>query len=66
MYNNPRAVRRLLTELMDFDEVSRHLIEKITAAAACYWSAPNGSPPAPGLTGASTSRIRHVTYGDAA
>ncbi|WP_018503630.1 rifampin monooxygenase [Parafrankia discariae] len=27
----PRAVRRLLTELMDFDEVNRRLIEKITA-----------------------------------
>jgi 2-polyprenyl-6-methoxyphenol hydroxylase-like FAD-dependent oxidoreductase len=27
----PQAVRRLLTELMDFDEVNRYLIEKITA-----------------------------------
>ncbi|NUO97115.1 MAG: rifampin monooxygenase [Nonomuraea sp.] len=32
----PRAVRRLLTELMDFDEVNRHLIEKITAIAVRY------------------------------
>ncbi|MEV4538921.1 rifampin monooxygenase [Asanoa sp. NPDC049518] len=32
----PRAVRRLLTELMDFDEVNRHLIEKITAIAIRY------------------------------
>src|SRR4051794_24710001 len=32
----PRAVRRLLTELMDFDEVNRHLIEKITAIGIRY------------------------------
>jgi 2-polyprenyl-6-methoxyphenol hydroxylase-like FAD-dependent oxidoreductase len=32
----PRAVRRLLTELMDFEEVNRHLIEKITAIAVRY------------------------------
>ncbi|WP_148261113.1 rifampin monooxygenase [Conexibacter woesei] len=32
----PRAVRRLLTELMDFDEVNRHLIEKITAVGIRY------------------------------
>ncbi|WP_326660579.1 rifampin monooxygenase [Streptomyces canus] len=32
----PQAVRRLLTELMDFDEVNRHLIEKITAIAIRY------------------------------
>ncbi|MES4902971.1 MULTISPECIES: rifampin monooxygenase [unclassified Streptomyces] len=32
----PRAVRRLLTELMDFDEVNRYLIEKITAIAIRY------------------------------
>ncbi|MFD4635901.1 FAD-dependent oxidoreductase [Lentzea sp. NPDC058436] len=32
----PRAVRRLLTELMDFDEVNRHLIEKITATGVRY------------------------------
>ncbi|UGQ15678.1 FAD-dependent monooxygenase [Yinghuangia sp. ASG 101] len=31
-----RALRRLLTELMDFDEVNRHLIEKITAIAVRY------------------------------
>ncbi|MEV0626634.1 rifampin monooxygenase [Nonomuraea wenchangensis] len=31
-----RAVRRLLTELMDFDEVNRHLTEKITAIAIRY------------------------------
>jgi hypothetical protein len=29
-------VRRLLTELMDFDEVNRHLIEKITAIGIRY------------------------------
>ncbi|MFF4986369.1 rifampin monooxygenase [Streptosporangium saharense] len=32
----PRAVRRLLTELMDFDEVNRHLIEKIAAIGIRY------------------------------
>ncbi|MEU8634975.1 rifampin monooxygenase [Amycolatopsis sp. NPDC048633] len=32
----PRAVRRLLTELMDFDEVNRHLLEKITATGIRY------------------------------
>jgi 2-polyprenyl-6-methoxyphenol hydroxylase-like FAD-dependent oxidoreductase len=32
----PRAVRRLLTELMDLDEVSRHLIEKVTAIGVRY------------------------------
>ncbi|MEU1688270.1 rifampin monooxygenase [Micromonospora sp. NPDC005707] len=32
----PRAVRRLLTELMDFDEVNRYLLEKITAIGIRY------------------------------
>src|SRR3954464_12606952 len=32
----PRAVRRLLTELMDFDEVNRYLLEKITAVGIRY------------------------------
>ncbi|GAA1690748.1 FAD-dependent monooxygenase [Nonomuraea maheshkhaliensis] len=32
----PRAVRRLLAELMDFDEVNRHLIEKIAAIGVRY------------------------------
>ncbi|MFH0517218.1 rifampin monooxygenase [Streptomyces sp. M41] len=32
----PRAVRRLVSELMDFDEVNRHLIEKITAIGVHY------------------------------
>jgi rifampicin monooxygenase len=32
----PQAVRRLLTELMTFEEVSRHLAEKITATAIRY------------------------------
>ncbi|GIF63958.1 FAD-dependent oxidoreductase [Asanoa ishikariensis] len=32
----PQAVRRLLTELMDFNEVNRHLIEKITAIGIRY------------------------------
>ncbi|MFF3444217.1 rifampin monooxygenase [Streptosporangium sp. NPDC002721] len=32
----PQAVRRLLTELMDFEEVNRHLIEKITAVGVRY------------------------------
>ncbi|MER7726314.1 rifampin monooxygenase [Streptomyces sp. NPDC096323] len=32
----PQALRRLLTELMDFDEVNRHLIEKIAATGIRY------------------------------
>jgi rifampicin monooxygenase len=32
----PQAVRRLFTELMDFDEVNRYLIEKITAIGIRY------------------------------
>jgi 2-polyprenyl-6-methoxyphenol hydroxylase-like FAD-dependent oxidoreductase len=32
----PQAVRRLLTELMDFDEVTRHLIEKTAAIGVRY------------------------------
>ncbi|MFD4292255.1 rifampin monooxygenase [Rhodococcus sp. NPDC058532] len=32
----PQAVRRLLTELMAFDDVNRHLIEKITAISVRY------------------------------
>uniref|UniRef100_A0A7L6B5W0 Rifampin monooxygenase n=1 Tax=Micromonospora robiginosa TaxID=2749844 RepID=A0A7L6B5W0_9ACTN len=32
----PQAVRRLLAELMDFEEVNRHLIEKITAISVRY------------------------------
>ncbi|GAA5063930.1 2-polyprenyl-6-methoxyphenol hydroxylase-like FAD-dependent oxidoreductase [Thermocatellispora tengchongensis] len=32
----PRAVRRLLSELMDFEQVHRHLIEKITAIGVRY------------------------------
>ncbi|WP_067885440.1 rifampin monooxygenase [Nocardia vaccinii] len=32
----PRAVRKLLTELMEFDEVNRYLIEKITATGIRY------------------------------
>ncbi|MFD0819006.1 rifampin monooxygenase [Micromonospora zhanjiangensis] len=32
----PAAVRRLLTELMDFEEVNRYLIEKITAIGVRY------------------------------
>ncbi|WP_344921800.1 rifampin monooxygenase [Streptosporangium oxazolinicum] len=32
----PRAVRRLVSELMDFEEVNRHLIEKITAIGVRY------------------------------
>jgi 2-polyprenyl-6-methoxyphenol hydroxylase-like FAD-dependent oxidoreductase len=32
----PRAVRRLLTALMDFDEVNRYLLEKITAIGIRY------------------------------
>ncbi|MFE9924459.1 rifampin monooxygenase [Streptomyces sp. NPDC005774] len=32
----PQAVRRLLSELMDFEDVNRHLIEKITAIGIRY------------------------------
>ena len=32
----PRAVRRLVAELMDFEEVRRHLLEKITAIGVRY------------------------------
>ncbi|MGH4015912.1 MAG: rifampin monooxygenase [Pseudonocardiaceae bacterium] len=32
----PRAVRRLVSELMDFEDVHRHLIEKITAIGVRY------------------------------
>ncbi|PZG41894.1 monooxygenase [Spongiactinospora gelatinilytica] len=32
----PQAVRRLLTELMDIEEVNRHLMEKITAIGIRY------------------------------
>jgi 2-polyprenyl-6-methoxyphenol hydroxylase-like FAD-dependent oxidoreductase len=32
----PRSVRRLLSELMDFEEVNRYLIEKITAIGIRY------------------------------
>jgi 2-polyprenyl-6-methoxyphenol hydroxylase-like FAD-dependent oxidoreductase len=32
----PQAVRKLLAELMDFDDVNRHLIEKITALNVRY------------------------------
>lgn len=32
----PRAVRRLLAELMEFEEVNHHLIEKITGIAVRY------------------------------
>ena len=32
----PQSVRRLLSELMDFEEVNRHLIEKIIAIAVRY------------------------------
>ena len=33
---NCRAMRRLLSELMDFEDVNRHLIEKITAIGVRY------------------------------
>ncbi|MCV7207955.1 rifampin monooxygenase [Mycolicibacterium canariasense] len=32
----PQAVRRLISELMDFDEVNRYLVEKITAIGVRY------------------------------
>lgn len=50
----PRAVRRLLTELMDFNEVNRHLIEKITAIGVRY---DFGEGPEPDLLG---RRLRDI------
>jgi 2-polyprenyl-6-methoxyphenol hydroxylase-like FAD-dependent oxidoreductase len=50
----PQAVRRLLTELMDFDEVNRHLIEKITAIGIRY---DFGAGPHPDLLG---RRLRDI------
>ncbi len=32
----PQAVRRLVSELMDFEDVNRYLIEKITAIGVRY------------------------------
>ncbi len=32
----PRSVRRLLSELMNFEDVNRYLIEKITAIGVRY------------------------------
>ena len=32
----PQAVRRLLTELMEFEEVNRYLVEKVTAIGVRY------------------------------
>lgn len=40
----PQAVRRLLSELMDFEEVNRHLIEKITAIGIRYDFGGDGHP----------------------
>jgi 2-polyprenyl-6-methoxyphenol hydroxylase-like FAD-dependent oxidoreductase len=49
----PRAVRRLLTALMDFDDVNRYLIEKITAIDVRY-----DFGPGPDLLG---RRLRDIT-----
>ena len=51
----PRALRGLLAELMEFEEVNRHLIEKITAIAVRY-DLGGGHP----LTG---RRLRDVRLG---
>ncbi|WP_328316529.1 rifampin monooxygenase [Streptomyces sp. NBC_00388] len=40
----PRAVRRLLSELMEFDEVNRYLIEKSTAIGIRYDVGADGHP----------------------
>ncbi|MEU4564522.1 rifampin monooxygenase [Actinoplanes sp. NPDC023936] len=40
----PQAVRRLLAELMDFDEVTRFLIERITAIGVRYDMGPGPFP----------------------
>ncbi|MBP0459982.1 FAD-dependent monooxygenase [Streptomyces montanisoli] len=59
----PRAVRRLLTELMDIDEVNRRLIEKITAIGIRYdfgeGHGPDGSD-SPDLLG---RRLRDIELG---
>jgi rifampicin monooxygenase len=52
----PQAVRRLLTKLMDFDEVNRYLIEKITAIDIRY-DFGEGPDPDPGLLG---RRLRDI------
>jgi 2-polyprenyl-6-methoxyphenol hydroxylase-like FAD-dependent oxidoreductase len=40
----PQAARRLLTELMDIDEVNRHLFEKITGIGIRYDFGPGPAP----------------------
>ncbi len=52
-----QAVRRLLTELMDFDEVNRYLIEKITAIDIRYDFGGAGNASSPDLLG---RRLRDV------
>ncbi|MFI1148337.1 rifampin monooxygenase [Streptomyces sp. NPDC020817] len=60
----PRAVRRLLAELMAFEEVNRHLIEKITAISVRYdFGGGEAGGEGHELLG---RRMRDVTLGDAA
>ena len=47
----PAAVRRLVSELMDFEEVNRYLIEKITAIGIRYDFGEDGSGQGHGLLG---------------
>jgi 2-polyprenyl-6-methoxyphenol hydroxylase-like FAD-dependent oxidoreductase len=44
----PQAVRRLLSELMDLDDVRRHLVEKITATGVRYDVGGPGGAEVPG------------------
>ncbi|WP_327167815.1 rifampin monooxygenase [Streptomyces subrutilus] len=49
----PRAVRRLLSELVEFEEVNRHLIEKITAISVRYDFGESGDSGESGESGGS-------------
>ncbi|MEX5635866.1 FAD-dependent monooxygenase [Parafrankia sp. FMc2] len=57
----PRSVRRLLSQLMDIEEVNRYLIEKITALGVRYDHNGDGDGVARGLRG---RRIRDLTLKD--
>ncbi|SDZ57009.1 FAD-dependent monooxygenase [Herbiconiux ginsengi] len=56
--HGPQAVRRLLTELLGFDDVSRFLVEKVTGTGIRY---DFGDPTAPDLVG---RRMRDIRLSD--
>ena len=60
-----QAVRRLLTELMDFDEVNRYLIEKITAIDIRYDFGGAEHAPRGGAEHAPRGGAEHVPRGGA-